>query len=206
MSVNAARKSASGITGLADRNVQSVPWLRHKQPANDAETASLEAVAASEFIAAMSRAVSGVSVVTTAGSAGRWGLTVSAVTSVSAEPPQLLVCINRRNPLRSALISNGVFAVNMLSAAQCQVADTFAGRVSNGRPFDFGCAQWQTAESGSPLLRDASAVFDCVLRQSYAAGTHTICIGQVVATRSRDAAPLLYTGRRYGWPRNLPSA
>ena len=76
----------------------------------------------------MSGTVTGVSVVTTDGTSGRLGLTVSSMTSVSADPPTLLVCINRRSPLVEAIRANGVFAVNVVGAHQAAVADTFAGR------------------------------------------------------------------------------
>ena len=72
-------------------------------------------VGAAQFTAAMGLAATGVSVVTTDGPAGRFGLTVSAVSSVSAEPPLVLCCINRKSPAMAAVEANGVFAVNLLS-------------------------------------------------------------------------------------------
>src|SRR5690242_13985198 len=73
-------------------------------------------VRAEQFTAAMGLAATGVSVVTTDGLQGRFGLTVSAVSSVSADPPLVLVCINRKSPAVAAVDGNGVFAVNLLSA------------------------------------------------------------------------------------------
>ena len=79
------------------------------------------------FIAAMGAAATGVSVVTTEGLAGRFGLTVSAISSVSAEPPMLLACVNRKSPAVAAMDRNGRFAVNVLGFNNKDVAEVFAG-------------------------------------------------------------------------------
>ena len=147
---------------------------------------------------AMSRAVTGVSVVTTAGPGGRCGLTVSAVTSVSAEPPQLLVCINRKSPLASAIVTNGVFAVNLLSVEQRELAEIFAGNSTRGRPYDFAHAAWGPADTGAPLLDGAVAAFDCRLTIHFDTATHRVCIGAVEQCRMSDANPLVYVRRGYG--------
>ncbi len=80
------------------------------------------------FIAAMGAAATGVTVITTEGMAGRFGLTVSAVSSVSAEPPMLLCCVNRKSPAVAAMEQNGRFAVNILGSNSRDVAEVFAGR------------------------------------------------------------------------------
>lgn len=158
----------------------------------------IESVAASEFIDAMASAVTGVSVVTTDGIAGRFGITVSSVTSVSADPPLVLVCINRRSPACAALHSNGVFGVNLLATDQEDLANRFAGRPSRGEPFDFGRVEWSAGSSGIPRLLGAVSTFDCVVEQTHQAGSHDLFIGRVVAVGVNSAAPLLYTGRAFG--------
>src|SRR5690349_11081057 len=75
-----------------------------------------------QFIAAMSLATTPVTVVATDGPAGRVGQTVSAMCSVSADPPTLLVCVHRRSPLWEAIEANGCFSVNLLSAGQAAVS------------------------------------------------------------------------------------
>ena len=150
------------------------------------------------FIDAMGRAVTGVNVISTDGPAGRFAVTVSAVSSVSAAPPMVLACINRRSPASSAVRENGVFCVNVLGAGQSHVSDTFAGRPASGQPFDFGCAGWDGEATGSPCLLGAVASFDCALESAVDAGTHTIFVGRVLAVRQEDQAPLLYTRRSYG--------
>ncbi len=85
------------------------------------------------FVEAMAAAASGVSIVTTDGPAGRFGLTVSALTSVSADPPLLLACINRKNPISAAITENGCFVANLLAENQVALAKIFAGRPELGR-------------------------------------------------------------------------
>jgi len=161
--------------------------------------ASSHPVPRQAFVNAMARAVTGVSVVATDGPAGRFALTVSAVASVSAEPPLLLACISRCNPLRAALLGNGVFTISLLAAGQAEVADVCAGR-GPGRPFDVDAIAWGSGRGGLPVVAGSSAVFECVLETAHEAGSHTIVIGRVVEAAAVDAAPLLYSQRRYGHP------
>ncbi|MDX1488032.1 MAG: flavin reductase family protein [Acidiferrobacterales bacterium] len=153
-----------------------------------------------DFVNAMSGAVTGVNVVTTDGPAGRFGITVSAMSSVSADPPMVLACINRRSPACEAVRVNGVFCINVLSARQRHVADTFAGRLPSGKPYDFANAIWTQDTTGVPRLVDATSAFDCVLERAYDVGSHTIFVGRVVAARGGSESPLLYTERTYGYP------
>ena len=150
------------------------------------------------FLDAMSRTAAGVTVVTTEGAAGRFGQTVSAMSSVSADPPLLLVCINRKSPIRAAIGRHGVFGVSVLRADQRRIAESFAGRPRTGAPYDFGIARWETEVTGSPLLAGAVARFDCELEAGYDAGSHTIFVGRVVATGAASGAPLVYARRGYG--------
>ncbi len=159
--------------------------------------AAARPVSKDEFVGAMGRAVTGVWILSTDGPRGRVGLTVSAVSSVSAEPPLVLVCVNRKSQARDAVLESGVFALSLLADEQASLADVFAGRPAEGEPFDFERAEWTTAITGAPLLVHGAASFDCVLTSSVEAGTHTIFIGSVVSTARADHAPLAYTDRRY---------
>lgn len=150
------------------------------------------------FLAAMRRAATSVSVVATAGPGGRFAVTVSSVASVSAEPPMVLACVNRRSPVCAAIRVNGVFTLNLLSVEQARVAETFAGRCPDFPPFDFACADWHdVGDPAAPILADALSSFHCRLHEAYDAGTHAILLGCVGMTISRDAQPLLYANRRY---------
>jgi flavin reductase (DIM6/NTAB) family NADH-FMN oxidoreductase RutF len=162
-------------------------------------------IARETFIKAMGRAVSGVTVVATDGPAGRFAVTVSAMNSVSADPPLVLACIQRHSPANRAIRENRVFCISVLAAGQAHVSDTFAGRPRQGDPFDFAVGEWRQAATGAPCLSGAVAVFDCALWSAHEAGSHTIFIGRVLAVGASEAAPLLYTGRRYGRPMLLDS-
>jgi flavin reductase (DIM6/NTAB) family NADH-FMN oxidoreductase RutF len=151
------------------------------------------------FLEAMADAATGVTLVTTDGPAGRFGVTVSAFASVSADPPMLLACINRKSPAAAAITANGGFCVNVLTAAQSFLADVFAGRSERFPPYDFGCADWQRAEGGWRLA-DSVASFACALDREIAAGSHQVLIGRVLATHRNapaDASSLVYSRRAY---------
>jgi flavin reductase len=156
-----------------------------------------------DFRSAMSQAVTGVNIVTTDGPGGRFGLTVSAVASVSAEPPMLLVCVNRKSVASNAIQANGSFAINVLAAGQQPVAETFSGSNAHGDAYTFNDEDWMTAVTKSPVLKGAVATFDCEIEAVMPAATHTIFVGRVQNTGSCSATPLLYTSRSYGRPRHL---
>jgi flavin reductase (DIM6/NTAB) family NADH-FMN oxidoreductase RutF len=157
------------------------------------------------FRKAMSLAVTGVNIVTTDGPLGRFGLTVSAVSSVSAEPPMILVCVNRNSPANNAIRSNGVFAINVLGAKQRPTAETFSGSDAHGGAYQFNDRDWLRSITGAPVLNEAVATFDCELETAITAATHTVFIGQVKATTKYTDTPLLYTDRHYGKPASLPT-
>lgn len=162
----------------------------------------IKELAVSEFINAMSRAVSGVSIVTTDGHLGRYGLTVSSMTSVSAEPPMLLVCVNRSSAAHDAIRDNGRFAINVLGADQHKMAAVFAGNSEYGDPYSFDRESWDLAEE-LPRLRSAAAFFECELESAMTFGSHSIIVGRVMRSCSGNESPLLYTGRNYGRPVSL---
>ncbi|WP_374371937.1 flavin reductase family protein [Dongia sp.] len=168
-----------------------------KKPHPGKEAASVSAEA---FVGAMRVQATAVNVVTSDGLAGKVGVTVSAMSSVSAEPPLILACVNRRSPCVTTIRDNGVFCINALSVEQSHLADTFAGRPANGVPFDFSAAGWTTLGTGSPVLVDAVANLDCVIHEIVEAGSHTIFIGRVVGALHRDVKPLVYCDRTYGAP------
>lgn len=153
------------------------------------------------FVQAMAEAATGVTLVTTDGPAGRFGVTVSAFASVSADPPMVLACINRKSPAAAAIVANGAFCVNVLSAAQSYLAEVFAGRSERFRPYDFACAEWRRAEGGAWRLDDAVSAFACALDRDIEAATHQVLFGRVLAThrdRAADLPSLVYTRRSYG--------
>lgn len=160
-------------------------------------SAATLAATPAEFIAAMGKCATGVTVITTDGAGGRFGVTVSAMTSVSAEPPLLLVCVNRNNLASKAIDQNGCFCVNVIETEQQPVAQVFAGQIKLENGDRFACADWTQHTTGAPLLDNALASFDCHIEQQMDLGTHTVFIGKVVAVKSREGAPLAYSHRKF---------
>lgn len=150
------------------------------------------------FRAGMSHAAATVSVVTTDGAAGRFGVTVSAMASVSLEGPVLLVCVHRMSPAAAAIEANGVFCVNLLRHEQSAIADTFAGRIRTEDGDKFSCAAWRTMATGAPRLVDPLVAFDCRLVRADGIGTHLVFFGEAEEIFLSDGAPLLYRLKRYG--------
>lgn len=153
-----------------------------------------------KFIHAMSLTASSVYVVTTDGPAGRRGVTVSAVSSISADPnrPTLMACIHHESPTATAILDNKVFCINLLAHDQADISDVFAGRTGKTGEAKFEDTNWETDATGSPILQNALAAFDCNLHHEMRIGSHHVFIGELAAIQHRDAgAPLLYGGRGY---------
>jgi len=156
-----------------------------------------------DFIQAMGRAVTGVGIVATDGPAGRFGITVSSMASVSAHPPMLLVCLRADSPSAAAVEANGRFSLNLLHSAQAPLADAFAGRPRSGNAYDFRDPAWRDEPCGLPRVSDASATFVCDLESAQVAGSHLIVVGRVTSCYHEAQPPLLYCARRYGAPTTL---
>lgn len=149
----------------------------------------------------MSRAACTVNIVTTDGNAGRAGVTVSAMSPVSADTdkPTLLVCVHYLSPAAEKIIQNGVFCVNVLRDDQTHISETFAGRINNKPQDKFECTHWITRETGSPIATDALVSFDCRLVSNIKVGTHYVLFGEAVGIEvADDGSPLIYTARAYG--------
>lgn len=152
------------------------------------------------FVEGMSRAATFVAVATTEGEGGRAGVTVSSLTSVSAdgEHPSLLVCINRQSPAATAILQNRAFCANLLAEDQQDVANLFAGRSTADRAERFDRVAWMPGDLGQPLLAGATATFECRLATALLWETHHIIVGRVSAVRLSDnASALLYGQRAY---------
>lgn len=151
----------------------------------------------------------GVTLVTTASDEGaRAGLTATAVCSVSAEPPQLLVCVNREAEAHDLLLAGGSLAVSLLGAGQSDLADLFAGRTGVHGEARFEAGRWTTLATGAPLLADGLACFDCRVTSTLPAGSHTVFLARVLAAlvRPEPGAPLAYLDGGYGLVDRLPGA
>jgi flavin reductase (DIM6/NTAB) family NADH-FMN oxidoreductase RutF len=144
------------------------------------------------FREAMRHLAGGVAIITAGQAEGRVGLTATAVTSLSADPPTLLVCINRSASLRPVLDGVGHFAVNLLGDRHQALADRFAGRHGVAGHERFARGRWSTLATGAPVLADALAAFDCAIDEIIERQTHAIVIGRVEAVRIKAAPALVY--------------
>ncbi len=152
------------------------------------------------FVEAMSRAACTVSLVTTDGAAGRAGVTVTAMSSVSADgpAPRLLICLHRDGRTCGKILRNRVFCVNVLRDRQTDIADIFAGRGASDSERRRVAADWLPMTTGAPRLRDPLAAFDCRIVQAQLCGSHYVIFGSVgdVHVAGEDAA-LVHANRHY---------
>lgn len=152
------------------------------------------------FLEGMSRSAASVSVVTTDGPGGRGGVTVSSMTSVSADPPTMLVCINCDARSSSRILENNNFCINLLREGQTELSDVFAALSDPPGGDKFAVGEWTKGESGAPILQTALVTFDCRLTDSHHSGSHFIFVGEVLKTTVADGKPLIYGSRSYGFP------
>lgn len=139
----------------------------------------------------------GVTLVTLSAGGEIHGLTVSAFASVSPEPPLVAVMIDHRHRAFELLEMPGaVFAVSFLAEDQRELSERFAWGPEDER---FAAGNWTRAVTGAPVLADAVAWLDCSILSRHRAGSHTLYIGEVQASRVMrpDAPPLLYWNRDY---------
>jgi flavin reductase (DIM6/NTAB) family NADH-FMN oxidoreductase RutF len=142
-----------------------------------------------EFRGALGRFASSVSVVTSRCKDGELrGLTVSAFSSLSLNPPLILICIDNHSSLVEHLAEGCSFAVNILGEDQ----ETLSRRFASKEPNRFEGVGYKEGLSGSPLLDHALATLECKVVHNYAGGDHTIVVGEVEATALTDHKPLLY--------------
>lgn len=160
-----------------------------------------------QFVEGMSRAATFVAVATTDGEAGRYGVTISSLTSVSVEGdhPSLLACVHHKSPAASAILKNRAFCANLLGEDQQSLSDLFAGRDKAGVGDRFERAAWHRGEAGQPVLAGATATFECRLATAVLWETHYIIVGKVISvTLSEDPSALLYGQRAYRKSVQLP--
>jgi flavin reductase (DIM6/NTAB) family NADH-FMN oxidoreductase RutF len=148
--------------------------------------------------AMMGRFATGVTVVAARQGPLLAGMTANAIATISIDPPLMMASVNRRTETHQAIIDSHAFAVSVLSVEQQALAECFAQPITAAKLRRFCDAPWHEAETGSPILDGAIAYFDCRLVERYAAGTHTIFIGEIVAAGfEEEGEPLLYFASQY---------
>ncbi len=150
-----------------------------------------------QFRHVMRRWASTVTIVTTRTDEVIYGLTVTAFSSLSAQPPMVFVSIDRKTHSHPLIERSGIFCVNLLAPEMSHISDRFAGRVPCEDRFA-GLAHHREA-TGSPVLDDAIAFLDCSVVESLATGDHTIFVGQVEAAAVQwpGSLPLVYFAGGY---------
>ncbi|HMT47156.1 MAG TPA: flavin reductase family protein [Novosphingobium sp.] len=149
-----------------------------------------------KFKAAMRRLASAVAIVAAKGDAGPVGMAATSVTSLTADPPAVLICVNRSTLLHGLLVPTAPLSVNLLSRHQQDVSAAFGGGVPQEERFRIG--DWQDGPGGVPLLAGAQANLSCVIDAMLAYGTHSIVIARVLSAEvSEDVAPLIYQDGAY---------
>ena len=148
-------------------------------------------ISVEEFKKSMQLWASGVTVVTTSSDKfGVQGMTVTAFSSVSVNPPQILVCINSSADTGDGIQESQSFAVNVLTSEQENISNHFAGGSSQKERFEN--TDWTAGETGSPILNDSLMSLDCKVVQKVLVGTHWIIIGEVQHCICRTGEPLVY--------------
>lgn len=150
-------------------------------------------ISSDDFRLAMRRLAGGVSIISGAGPDGPLGVTATAVTSLTAEPPSVLCCLNRSLTLEAAVKETGRFGVNMLRADHHDLAKRFAGMhgVRGAAKFDQG--DWTILPSDVPGLYDSLVTFDCRVDSILEVGTHSIFVGLITDVHFGESGdPLVY--------------
>jgi flavin reductase (DIM6/NTAB) family NADH-FMN oxidoreductase RutF len=144
--------------------------------------------------AVMRRFPTGVTVVTTILDGKPKGFTATAFSSVSLEPPMVLICVNRNARTHPMISQAGIFCVNLLPVEHRGLAERFARR-DDADPF--AEVAYERATTGAPVLAGSLGFVDCTVAEEYSAGTHTVFIGAVLATGHAGGVPLGYLDGTY---------
>jgi flavin reductase (DIM6/NTAB) family NADH-FMN oxidoreductase RutF len=155
-------------------------------------------VSSSEFRQVMRRLVGGVSLVTVGQGHEITGMTVTSIASLSAEPPSLVVIVNRSASSWPLLKRNRFFGVSILHPGQVELAERFAGRRGVAGADRFADAEWITRVSGTPLLATALAAIECEIEDIVERHSHAIVIGRPIdLILSQPTAALAYWHGQY---------
>ena len=151
---------------------------------------------AAQFRNVLAQWASGVSVVTTNHDGMLYGLTVSSFSSLSLDPPLVLVCLSNNNRIVTMIEASRGFAVSILASGQIAASNYFARQGRLPTP-DFTEIEGEWTSSGQPVIRGALAWMVCELQKTFVEGDHTVVIGRVLDTHVGQGEPLLYWSRGY---------
>lgn len=149
---------------------------------------------ADEFREVISHFASGVTVVTVLHDGRPLGTTASAVTSLSLDPPMLLVCMNKQSATGRAVAAAKRFAVNILAADQLDLAERFAQKGGD----KFAGVETIPGKWGEPIFGDALATLECRVAEETTGGTHSVFLAEVESGTARSGTPLAYFRGSFG--------
>ena len=147
-------------------------------------------VSAEQFRDGLRHWASGVTIVTSCSGERIHGMTVSAFSSVSLQPPLVLVCADKATITHGLIAESGVFAVNVLARGQEALSNRFASKKDEHRRFEG--VDWCRAVTGAPILPGVLVAIDCRVVAAHDAGDHVIYVGSVESISARHAEPLVY--------------
>jgi len=152
------------------------------------------ALDAREIRNVMGHFATGVTVITTKDITGKpFGLTVNSFTSLSLNPPLVVVCVDKTVDCYSCFDETKVFAVNVLSEDQEELSRRFATKGIE----KFAGIQWRMGEHGAPLLDGVIGTIECKVNHSYEGGDHTIFLGEILSAAAKGDRPLLFFKGKY---------
>lgn len=142
----------------------------------------------------MGHFASGVTIITTRHEGIDYGLTASAVSSLSLDPPMLLICVNKTSSTQKAIAQSQIFAVNILREDQSEMAHQFA----RSHLDKFGGVSVSYGELGAPLLGGTLATIECRVTEEVVGGTHSVFLAEVHSAQATEGMPLTYFRGRMG--------
>ena len=157
----------------------------------------------SDFKKAMRRLASTVSIISTADMNGnRYGMTATAVNSLSMDPPSLLICVNHNASIHAPLVGRGRFCVNVLTTDHEDLVGAFSGKLKGDARFQVG--EWRSEATGMPYLDGAQCNLFCDIESEIPFGSHSIVVGRLTDVRvEEDIRPLIFADGRLGTTQSL---
>lgn len=152
-------------------------------------------ISVEDYKAILGSWATGVTIVTARAGEHIHGMTVSAFTEVSLDPPLVLVCADKSSNTHPVIAEGGVFAVNILARDQEALSNKFASKKDEDKRFEG--LDYESGKTGAPLIAGAVASLDCRVDTAHDAGDHVIYVGRVEDCRVSDREPLLYCRGKY---------
>lgn len=153
-----------------------------------------------DFLEAMRLVPGAVAIIATSYGAVRGGLAATAWSSLSADPPTMLACVNRTASAHDLIARSRAFSINLLAANHTETVEIFSAQRELSGDNRFLLGEWKTGVLGQPLFEQAVAAFECSLDEMHDTGSHSLLIGKVARIDTRpDSQPLLYRAGTYAY-------